>query len=869
MNYTETMQRVIEKCDILYNGEIISREELMKNFVHFLSKTIDNEKHNVGLVMHTGSICFDVVILTYASITNLVSNETTSQDIISSLEIGDYVLYSNERYVFEGIVDGKTINRDLAGKKYAKLNQKDHINFVPEKLWRKIEPYNGESKRLDGRGIKKKSTMREAFYKEVLEYPESEIPQLIDTSSVLVISRDRANELIKGISLRFNNKTISLLDLITASYFTEVDEYRYGGNTGKNEPVIKLCGKISVARKLLLSRNGNNHIGLIVTGHENIERGGTELPELINRKSLQYVYVLTRADLQYGKSLLEEDENVELFACTKEFLNTEPLNFVQERNCYTEELERQINTIINKDIIAENIQGFPVDWKTYKMFKNMMLKIKRLEYESEAKDNFIIHAHSLMNLYMTSIFSMKCIFDAKEREWVSVNTTQEKLDMLEEIIINLPHVLKEPATDVFKILKTTDEALVESTPKEVWLRSFLYKHQNSKMAIIVPKAYYANVLEASGWFSSIAFKKVVITTAGKFDSSKMYEVIIVVGNIEGKKFNAFKTNSSSKIINLLYDAEIKGFEYQKRQEERERDLYNSRSTIKLNNIKPIEELETPEEDFVEQIDTEINEYIYQRDTFVSAGQISRLVEGNRSHLTTEIVAMVTFEDDRKAFLSKHYKAYVFDSNEGLVKEVGALDLCSGDSIVFTKNNNDTQDIVDSMLRQLIEANKLTSDLITAYEKSQRWKTSFRKFVISKKYSMFRIMMEMKKLGVPVQEVTIMRWLDEDAHIVGPRDVESIAVIGKLIGDEEMSRHPDVYSEACKEVRSLRRKILGQIGETVINKLSGKRPEKGSDLDVIYDKIDDLSEILQIERIVLTEREIPLGLANRPINVRGE
>ena len=130
-------------------------------------------------------------------------------------------------------------------------------------------------------------------------------------------------------------------------------------------------------------------------------------------------------------------------------------------------------------------------------------------------------------------------------------------------------------------------------------------------------------------------------------------------------------------------------------------------------------------------------------------------------------------------------------------------------------------------------------------------------------------MEMKKLGVPVQEVTIMRWLDEDAHIVGPRDVGSIAVIGKLIGDEEMSRHPDVYSEACKEVRSLRRKILGQIGETVINKLSGKRPEKGSDLDVIYDKIDDLSEILQIERIVLTEREIPLGLANRPINVRGE
>lgn len=63
MNYTETMQRVIEKCDILYNGEVVSREIIMKYFVQFLSQTINNKKHNVGLVMHTGSVCFDITIL--------------------------------------------------------------------------------------------------------------------------------------------------------------------------------------------------------------------------------------------------------------------------------------------------------------------------------------------------------------------------------------------------------------------------------------------------------------------------------------------------------------------------------------------------------------------------------------------------------------------------------------------------------------------------------------------------------------------------------------------------------------------------------------------------------------------------------------
>lgn len=40
--------------------------------------------------------------------------------------------------------------------------------------------------------------------------------------------------------------------MVTASYFTEEDEYRYGGNAGKNEPTLKFTAKVSAARPITL-----------------------------------------------------------------------------------------------------------------------------------------------------------------------------------------------------------------------------------------------------------------------------------------------------------------------------------------------------------------------------------------------------------------------------------------------------------------------------------------------------------------------------------------------------------------------------------------------------------------------------------------
>ena len=81
---TEIMEMVLKKCDIMLDGKIISKELLIQSFASFLSQAVGKRKHNVGIVMHTGSVCFDVLALTYAAIINLITNETGSDEVINS-----------------------------------------------------------------------------------------------------------------------------------------------------------------------------------------------------------------------------------------------------------------------------------------------------------------------------------------------------------------------------------------------------------------------------------------------------------------------------------------------------------------------------------------------------------------------------------------------------------------------------------------------------------------------------------------------------------------------------------------------------------------------------------------------------------------
>ena len=159
MDPKELTINAISRCEILFNGEAVGREHLLNAYKQFLSQSALEKKHNVSFVMHTGSICFDIIALIYAAVSVLALNEGEVESVLGSLEPGDIVVYEKEKYRFEGFTEEK-IAEDLPLFKYAVLKQdKGNLsNRVPEKKWYLIKPYQGDSKSLDGRGIRRKKT---------------------------------------------------------------------------------------------------------------------------------------------------------------------------------------------------------------------------------------------------------------------------------------------------------------------------------------------------------------------------------------------------------------------------------------------------------------------------------------------------------------------------------------------------------------------------------------------------------------------------------------------------------------------------------------------------------------------------------------
>lgn len=869
-NLSEKMTKVIENCDILLDNQLFSRELLLRSFAQFLTATADKEKHNVGIILHTGSLLFDALAIVYGAVSNLVLNDTDTNDIILSLEVGDTVLYGKKkkaRYTFEGVV---SLDK-ASGQEYILLIQgDDNKNYVPKSMWHHISPYQGKSTHFDGRGIRKQSDIREKFYTDVLGFEEKDIPSITDISTVIVLPRDYADRLINGLTIKFGEHKIGLLELVTASYFTENNEYYYTGNTGKTEPVLKLTGKLSVARKLLLAKTGNRNIGLMVMGNDIISRGITELPELLKRKSIQYVYVSVNIDSEHGPLIINECENLRLFACTKDFLLSNSSD-VKIKNKYTTELVQQVNAIINQNIEPIIFEGH-FSWLDYKEFKKNMFAIKNSDFDTPENDMFIIQAYSLMNLFITAVFKITELERLIKENTLGIISPAERLRDLEAAIKNFPNHLQEKAKSVLDFIETAYLLLSEKSEKEDFLRKYLRNNRKHKIAIIVPKAYYATVLKESGLYDIMDRESLLhITTANGFDNTQLYDDIICVGDFEGKRFNPFRCRAAMRIITLLFSFESNLYKHKLKKAVQLEKIYNEHSEIKYVTNPSYDELyyddneSNAEIEDIEAITAEVDEYINHLNEIADLKSLG--IASSTNGNTTESVAIAFFETGERAFLTKMYKAYVFDDNSGEVREMGVENLREGDSIVFTQNNAETRDIVDDMLAKLIASHKLSPEIFECYDKSKYWKFKLIEYMRKTQKSAKDIAKAMIENGVQVQEITIRSWLDEDDHTVGPRDKESIRQIALLVEDDELFEHYEQFFEACTVIRRIRREILKTIGEAIISKLSGKTPVEGTLIADIFDRIDSLARVLRLESITFVTRNLPMNATNRPITMK--
>ena len=862
-----SMQRVIEKCDICLRGQVISKELLMRTFSQFLSETIEKDKHNINIVLHTGSVCFDAVLLSYIAISDILYNEMDSVELVHSLSRGDLVIYGKQRYIFRGFIN--EINGDIDFSNILDdgdnvlLEQSNCKTIVRKNGWGNILPYQGKSKRLDGRGLRKDNGLRKSFFKTVLGMNEEDIPRTIDVSTVVVMPKNYAIDLIQGLSFRFDGLHMQYTDLVNVSYYTERgQEYPLGGNVAKVEPVIKITSKVSVARKLLFQRRGNRNIGLVVLGSEILQKGHSELPELIERRSIQYKYLCMNNDYDDINSLLLNYENANLFACTKDFLLSYSKENI-ETNSLTEQLSKQVDAVIDHEITDLVITKI-IGWEKYKRYKQSIYRIKASDYDSEEKNEFIIQAFSLMNLFMTAVFPIK---ELEERishgEIDNVVSPKIRIEKLSDHYRQFPEYLHNPAEIIMDTLQDAYIKVFDDTPKRQALIKVMRENLGKKICIVVPKAYYVSLIK-----HFVLGYTTTITTVNKFDNTQLYDLIISVGNIAGRKFDIFRCKSAKDIMVFLYEAEIRQYRRRRIAAANAEHLLNQRSSILVEDEEYNELLqERPEDDAVEidQVDDSINAFIGS-----SMARTARTYfGGNNRNTTTKIIAVAKFDSDEFAFFTKNYKAYVIDQDSQMAREEKVEALTEGDTIVFTRSTSKTRDIVDEILQEMVNQRRLPQELIEAYRLSKLWRIKLIDYMNDMSLSPGKIAKRMINNGARVQEVTIKGWLDEDSHTVGPREMNSIEQIASIIGDADMLKNASIYFQACADIRKIRRQILEAIGRATLTRLTGNELRKDSILATVQEKINDLAVVLTIESITFVKEEVPTYMINRPVSIGTE
>ena len=86
------LKKITEKCKILYKEQCISTPPLLQAYIRYLSLSFRKDEHNVGIVLHTNSICFDILSITFSAIINLIVGSIAGIYTIASLKARDAII---------------------------------------------------------------------------------------------------------------------------------------------------------------------------------------------------------------------------------------------------------------------------------------------------------------------------------------------------------------------------------------------------------------------------------------------------------------------------------------------------------------------------------------------------------------------------------------------------------------------------------------------------------------------------------------------------------------------------------------------------------------------------------------------------------
>lgn len=866
MVISNLQEMLIGKCEIYYGAALISREKIIEEYAKFFSETVTVKAHTVSFALHTGSKCFNFISVVIAALACFIHSIASNDDVIANLYPGDIVMYRNKRCRWispECEFKGETymvLEQDGKGKN-GNLKQ-----YVPIKNKYLIKPYYGTSKTTDGRGVRKKKSSREDFLSYVFDTSIEEVPSVTETAVVIVANRSDFWEIYKNIRIVYaENKHVMLHDIVPAAYYTSGgEEYQYGGNPTKAEPVLKVVGNTTNARDIVLNKNSNRVIGLLVTKVDSLTENSSELADLLRRKSLRFIHVTTPIKAEICEKILDMYEDAEVFACTKDYL-TKNAKRIKSENSFTLELQRQVLNIMNNTVSRMLVFG-GWSWETYKQIKQELSIIRKSNWTDEIRDNFLLSAYRLLNLFTTANFTMEKLETMVEQGRLNpmVKSPKDQISDLRSMAEKVG-MMEDRCIFVVDAIEKKYNELRYHSPKEERMYAYLEQHKDDKIAMVVPKAYYSDVVSIN------TYKNVVCVTANQFNADMVYDAILVVGDIVGKKFDPLQCRSARMVDILLYECEEKTFCSRKKKQDRFEQKLNAKigkmrgETVDILPLDAENDVEIVDEDLVQEFH-DLEEYIEGIGSFDIRKLMSGVTTLDANATVSEVKYIGTFVTGEQIFFSKNYSAVVFDYENGTVIETAVDKLIPGNILVFSRRDNYTRNIVDDIYEKLNLSGKLSPEIIDASEKAFYWKKVLKEYKEERRFTYRSIAQQLRTVGCSIQEVTVRQWLVEESHIVGPRDMKTMEAIAKISQDSNLLRDAKGYFEACRIVRHERRSILDLIEKAINDKLSGHISSENGILKIVYDNVDNLSQMYELEYVSELDNSanININLVNRPI-----
>ena len=852
----ERILGLLNKCDILFENELVSSNLVMSTFSNYLVDLLDSAEKRTGLIYHTGSPIFDILLTLYIALACLVYDESSPQELVDSLKPRDLVIYidgnQKTRAEFIELTDNGSIKirYGAQGK-----NKAQTTHTIPPALFYRIKPYQGDATILDGRGIYADTKAQIEFMQEVFGKSKNEISGENKKSAIIVCGRNFADSFIEKMRIAYSGRYFSITDLMPVSYFTENNEYRYRGNPGKVVPVLKFTNKVSYARDLVYDDTEKRVFTVAALGNQIIKTGESELPDLINRKSLKKTFLsLPIAD--GSGELCEAYLDASVFACTKDMLLSYSLP-TEPQGPLTAALENQIENMINREIIEHTVEEI-ISLNEYRAFRQNIVSLRHHVQNDDLIDRFVIESYSLLNYLSTITFSIDEIECAQQTRELECPAASEKILFLESVANNYSGALSELLSSIFSVINKAYQALQTENPKERLLYAVLKKSLHiGATLILVPKAYHVDILKTLLPSDMALSENLFITTMGAFDTDKNYDSILCPSVLGTKRFSVFSTFIAPVVDCLLYPHEQPLFASQKRTHEKREYMLNSRSSIKYEVIDEY----LNEQDVMDVMTNkeEIDDYLEQISLKATLQTISAASGGVATR--ADIVRIATTVDGESILFTRYFTPYIFDRDQMTVAESAVENIRSGDMLLFTKNSDQAKDIVEEIVKRISDSDDQIKD---AYRKSKHWKERLLKYKEANHLSFQDLSSEMQEYGTPKHPVTLRTWLNPESRIIAPREEDSFYQIALICEDEEMLESPEAFHEACNTIRSLRVKILKLIGQSVIRTFQSESSETTFLSQIVREELNALSQIVHIDSIVdVSNVQVSVTYANRP------